>query len=143
MHALAAMALAAIVLLGMALLPALDRREEDIGLYFRSTTGRKAALLGAFLALDLVPLLILADEFWLDLAGLLPTWPVLITTGLLPLLLTLLGLAAIYLALRLLLKAAHGEALVGLFVFIVAGLLILTLTGVYFRGPNMALVLPF
>jgi hypothetical protein len=143
MHALAAMALAAIVLLGMALLPALDRREEDIGLYFRSTTGRKAALLGAFLALDLVPLLILADEFWLDLAGLLPAWPVLITTGLLPLLLTLLGLAAIYLALRLLLKAAHGEALVGLFVFIVAGLLILTLTGVYFRGPNMALVLPF
>ena len=73
-----------------------------------------------------------ADEFWLDLDGLLPAWPVLITTGLLPLLLTLLGLAAVYLALRLLLKAAHGEALVGLFVFIVAGLLILTITGVYF-----------
>ena len=61
----------------------------------------------------------------------------------LPLLLSLLGLAAIYLALRLLLKAAHGEALVGLTIFIIAGLLILTLTGVYFRGPNMALVLPF
>jgi hypothetical protein len=128
----------------MALLPALDRREDDIGLYFRSPTGRRAALLGAFLALDLVPLLVIADEFWLDLPGLLPaSWPMLITTGLLPLLLTLAGLAAVYLCQRGLLKAAHGEALVGLLVFVVAGLLVLTIVGVYFRGPNMALVLPF
>jgi quinol-cytochrome oxidoreductase complex cytochrome b subunit len=143
MHALAAMGLVAVVLLGMALLPALDRREEDIGLYFRSRRGRKAALLGAFLALDLVPLLVVADEFWLDLPGLLPAWPVLISTGLIPLLLTLAGLAAIYFCLRIILKATHGEGLVGLFAFVVASLVILTIVGVYFRGPNMALTLPF
>jgi quinol-cytochrome oxidoreductase complex cytochrome b subunit len=143
MHALAAMGLVAIVLLGIALLPALDRREEDIGLYFRSRRGRLAALLGAFLALDLVPLLVIADEFWLDLPGLLPAWPVLITTGLIPLLLSLAGLGVVYLCLRIILRAAHGEALVGLFAFIVVGLVVLTVVGVYFRGPNMALTLPF
>jgi hypothetical protein len=126
----------------MALLPRWDRFEGDIGIYFRSVAGRRAACLGAILALDLIPLLVVADEFWMDPTAWLAGWPIIISSGLVPLALTLLGLAAIYWSPRLIFRARHGEALVGLFTFVAVGLLVLTGIGVFFRGPNMALVLP-
>ena len=78
-----------------------------------------------------------------SLAQALEGWPLLISTGLIPLLLTLGGLAIIYLVLRWALKASHSETLVGMFALMAVGLVLLTVVGVYFRGPNMALVLPF
>ena len=85
----------------------------------------------------------LIDEFWLDLPALLPNWPTLISNGLIPLLLSLAALLIIYYLFRFLFKANQSEALVGLFSFIIVGFIILTLVGVYFRGANMAFVLPF
>ena len=55
----------------------------------------------------------------------------------------LAGLAAIYGGMRQILRANHSEGLVGLFTFVMMSLVILTITGVFFRGANMALVLPF
>ena len=66
-----------------------------------------------------------------------------LSTGLVPLLLTVVGLVAVYVLLRRMLKATHSEAVVGLFALLAVGLVLLTVVGVYFRGPNMALVLPF
>jgi hypothetical protein len=43
---------------------------------------------------------------------------------------------------RLLFKANRSEALLGLFAFMMVSLVMLTLVGNLFRGPNMALVLP-
>ncbi len=143
MHPLSAVALVVIVLVGMALLPRWDRQEENIGVYFRSVVGRRAAISGALLSLYLVPVMVIADEYWIDWLSLLPSWPLSLSTGLLPLMLTLAGLAAIYLGLRGLLKANHSEGLVGLFSFVMMSLVILTIAGVFFRGANMALVLPF
>ena len=143
MHPLAAMGLVAVVLGSLALLPYWDREAGTVGIYFRSPAGKRAAILAVILAVDLVPLLIVADEFWLDLPGLLPGWPTLVSSGLLPLLVTLAGLAAVYGLARLVARANHGEATVGLITFLTVALAILTVTGVYFRGPNMALVLPF
>jgi hypothetical protein len=143
MHPLAAMALVLLVLLALAFLPRLDRGDGEIGIYFRSSTGKKAALVGTLLGLYLVPLLVIVDEFWLDIDGLLQGWPLLITTGLIPLLLTVGGLAILYGLLRRILKATHSETVVGLFTLMAVGLILLTIVGVYFRGPNMALVLPF
>ena len=61
---------------------------------------------------------------------------------------TLLGLILLYALMRLVLshqgrKANHSEALLGIFTFLVLSLVILTVIGVFFRGENMALVLPF
>ena len=123
--------------------PLWDAREEGVGLYFRSAVGRRAALLGTLLGVDIVPLMVIADEYWIDLPSMLPGLPVAITNGLLPLLFTLAGLAAVYLGVRKLLKASHSEALVGLFTFVMVSLVVLTIIGIFFRGPNMALVLPF
>lgn len=142
MHPLAAMGLPGMVLVALALVPYWDKREDDSGIYFRSPLGKRAALVGALMSLVLVPLLVVVDEYWLDFPALLPTWPILLSNGLIPLLLTLLGLAAIYYDFRKELKANHSEALVGLFTFMISSLVLLTVIGIFFRGPNMALGLP-
>lgn len=142
MHPLAALALPAIVLGGVAFLPEWDRSGEDVGVYFRSATGRWAAAAGVLLSVVLVPLLVIADELWVDLPGWLPGLPTLVSNGLLPLLLTLMGLMAIYELLRRGLRANHSEAVLGLFVFMTASFVLLTVVGVFFRGANMALVWP-
>ena len=144
MDALAAMLLVGIVLLGLIFIPRWDNYDKDIGVYFRSRKGRWAAVIGAFLAIDLVPALVVADEYWIDLPAMLPAdWPLLVVNGLVPLLATLGGLALIYLLLRIVLRANRSEAILGLFVFVMLSLVVLTVIGVYFRGPNMALVFPF
>ncbi len=143
MHPLAAMSLVSIVLVGLVLLPRWDRHAGDIGVYFRSRRGRIAAIVGAVLGLQIVPILVIVDEFWLDWAVLFPNQPAFVVDGLLPLALTLLGLATIYGGLRRLLRADHSEALVGLFTFVMVSLVMLTAVGVYFRGANMVLLWPW
>ncbi len=142
MHPLAALALSALGLLGLAAVPYWDREEEAIGVWGRSARGREAGLAGLLLSLLITPALVLLDEWWLDLPAWLPTWPTLIANGLIPLLLSLAGLAGIYGGLRRTLHLRHSEALVGLFSFVIGSLLVLTIIGIFFRGPNMALIWP-
>jgi len=142
MNALAAMSLVTLILLGLLLLPRLDRQDGNIAICFRSDAGRKAAVWGGLLALCLVPALVLLDEYWLELPELLPTLPVVVANGVLPLVVSLLGLVGIYAGLRRGLRANHSEGLVGLFAFVMMALVVLTVVGVFFRGPNMTLALP-
>lgn len=142
MHPLATLLLPGIILGALIALPYWDKQEDQIGVYFRSVIGKQTALVGIILSIILIPLLVLIDEWWLDLPALLPTWPTLISNGLLPLLLSLGALAAIYKALRKLFTASRSEAVVGLFTFIMVSLIVLTIIGVYFRGANMALIWP-
>lgn len=100
-----------ILFVGIALVYRLDDDDGNIGVYFRSPVGRRAAVAGALLSLVLTPLLVIADEWWIDLPGLLPSLPTLISNGLVPLPLTLLGLAAIYGGLRWLLRAKDADTL--------------------------------
>ncbi|MGD8805306.1 MAG: cytochrome b N-terminal domain-containing protein [Chloroflexota bacterium] len=143
MHPLAALLLPGVILAGVIVLPYWDREETDIGLYFRSRSGKLMGLAGALLAVVLTPLLVLADEYWIDLPALLPAWPTLLSNGLIPLLLTAAALLVIYAIMRFGAKANRSEALVGLFTFIITSFVILTVIGVFFRGANMALVMPF
>jgi len=143
MHPLAAMALAGIGLLAILFVPRLDKNNDGIGIYFRSRFGRWVAVLSALLGLGLTPLLVLLDEWYIDLPGLFPNWPTLISNGLIPFSLTLLGLWLVYLLLRRGGNLTHSEALVGIFAFVFVSLIVLTLIGIFFRGANMALVLPF
>jgi quinol-cytochrome oxidoreductase complex cytochrome b subunit len=148
MHPLAAMILVVLALLALFLVPFLDRRPDDIGVYFRSVAGVRAAVLGAILALDLTPLIVIADEYWIDLPALIPGAPAFIASGLIPLAVSLLGLILLYGLIRMVIshhgrKANHSEALLGVFICLMVSLVVLTMIGVFFRGENMALVLPF
>ncbi len=142
MHPLAALLLPGIILGTLIALPYWDKEGEQIGHYFRSGIGKQTTLVGIILSIILVPLLVLIDEWWLDLPALFPTWPTLISNGLLPLLLSLGGLAAIYFALRKFFQANHSESLIGTVTFIMVSLVVLTIIGITFRGANMALIWP-
>lgn len=147
MHPLAAISLVALALLALFAIPYLDNHSADIGIYFRSGLGRWSAFIGFVLALDLVPTLVVLDEYWWDLPGWLPGWPAWITNGLVPFLFVLLVTALLYAGLRRLSlqgrRANHSEALLGVVIFFLTSLIVLTLIGNLFRGENMALLLPF
>ncbi|MEJ2749641.1 MAG: cytochrome b N-terminal domain-containing protein [Anaerolineae bacterium] len=143
MHPLAAMLLPGIVLGALVAIPYLDKEDSNIGFYFRSKVGVETAVTGALLSLILVPALVVIDEWWLDLPALFPGWPTLIANGLIPLLLSLGGLALLYVTFWSAFKATPSEASVGLFSFLIVSLIVLTIIGIFFRGANMALIWPF
>jgi quinol-cytochrome oxidoreductase complex cytochrome b subunit len=143
MHPSAAISLIGIVLAFIFLVPILDRTGDDIGIYFRSKKGKRVAFFAAFISVDIVVALVIVDEYWLDLATLLPDLSLAVSFGLIPMLIALISLGLIYGIMRLLFRATHSEALVGIFSAIVVALITLTIIGVFFRGPNMVLALPF
>ena len=143
MHPSAAIGFLGLILAFVFLIPVLDRSGEDIGRYFRSPKGKWITLLTAFFAVDLVVLLVILDEYWLDLPALMPDLSTAISFGLIPMGLALLFLSLLYLIKRWLFKATPSEALVGVFTFMLFSLVTLTVIGIFFRGPNMVLVLPF
>ncbi len=148
MHPLAAILLVGLLTGLILAVPYIDRKSEDIGVYFRSTGGRWAALMGSLLALVAVPLAVAADEYWLDPETWLPALAPAVNDIVLPLALTLAALALVYALIRLVLhvtgrEAGHSEAMVGLVSFLAASLVVLTLIGIFLRGENMALILPF
>lgn len=148
MTPLAAIALVCLALAFLVLIPYWDRSSEDIGVYFRSRLGRLVALVGFFLAILFVPLLVVADEYLINFQAWFPSLPDGVSGGLIPLVLTLAGLSGVYALLRWGVRPQgsrpnHSEALLGLFTFIFTSLVILTIIGVFFRGENITLVVPF
>jgi quinol-cytochrome oxidoreductase complex cytochrome b subunit len=138
----AALLLLGVLFVGLLLLPWLDPAGTDIGVAFRSRAGRTAALFGGLIALNTIPLLIIADEFWIDWSAWLPGWPTSLSHGLVPMTAVLLLIGLVYLAARVLIRARHTEGVVALFTFLIVALLLMTLTCGIFRGENMGLVLP-
>jgi len=148
MHPFAVMCILGLAVIALAITPWVDRELRTIGIYFRSIIGRRSAIFGALLAVYLVPLAVILDEFWYDVPGWLPMIHTNITIGVIPFMITIFVFVVIYFLMRSgsLFKnerANHSEALVGVFAFMMTALIILTIVGIYFRGQNMALVLPF
>lgn len=130
-------------LAALALLPFYDLRLESVGVYFRSRRGRYLSLLACGMALLLVPAWMVADEFLLHWTEWLPTWPSLITGGLVPLALALLGLIGLDEVFQRLYHTTQEERILVLFNFLLVGLVVLTAIGIFFRGPGMALMWPW
>jgi len=148
MHPLVVMGLLAIAVVALAIAPYIDRDARDIGIYFRSVVGRRAAIIGGLTALYLVPLAVILDEFWYDLPAWLPGLNSDLTIGIFPFLITIAVFVGLYFLIRSGWlfkneKPNHSETLVGIFAFMMSALILLTIVGIYFRGQNMALILPF
>jgi len=132
-----------LALAALAVLPYLRFDTDAEGVWFRSHTGRRTAVVGALTGLMVTPLLILLDEYALDLPALLPSLPTIISNGWVPLATLLLMLLAYYAGVRRLFHASACEARQSLFTLLVVSLVVLTVIGVAFRGEGMALMWPW
>lgn len=125
----------AIVLIGLGLIPFLDREEEGTGLWFGGPGGRKlvltAALVGSIAALVVEAVAIRFGwlrEWFPDIPQLAIT---LVNPG--TILAMIYGLYSIWLVRR---HCSARAGAVGLFTCFLCGFVLLTIIGTWFRGPN-------
>ena len=119
--------------LSLMLLPYLRFDREMSGPWFLSKTGRTTGALAAMVALIITPLLILIDEFWLQQTGGAGWLSVAVIAA-------FVTAFAVFLAKKF--KLEKAEFVQALFILFLVAFAILTITGVWFRGPGMALVWP-
>jgi quinol-cytochrome oxidoreductase complex cytochrome b subunit len=133
----------ALALGAMFLLPYLDADSEAAGIWFRSVRGRWLAILSLILGITLTTVLVLLDEYYVDLPGWLPFLPTVISNGWVPLAALLLGLFGYWDILKKWFKANNCEARQALFTLLLAAFVTLTLIGIFCRGEGMVLTIPW
>jgi len=132
--------LAVILLLG---LPYIDYQSDTAGVWFASSKGRRMALIAALTAIIVTPAGILADEYIIDLAGRSEGLPGAISNGLIPFAFILAAGAGFYILIKRRYDALNNEAIQAIFVLFLVAFIILTVTGIWFRGPGMKLMWPY
>lgn len=139
-HPLFAVLVIPAVIVGLLfLLPYLRYDADTAGVWFVSHQGRKTAAAAAVAAAILTSLGIVADEYMIDFAAWMPTVPAVISNGLLPAALVLAGIIGFYRWIRKRYCATNNEAILTVFVLLLTGFVILTVTGIWFRGAGMKL----
>ncbi len=125
------------LLVGAALvtLPFLTYDAGLSGDWFLTLKGRRLGIIATAIALAVVPAWVLIDEYVIG--------PAVISNGLLPFTLMLAALTGFYVLTRRVFSATRNEAVQSLFVLLFVAFVILTATGVWFRGAGMALVWPW
>jgi quinol-cytochrome oxidoreductase complex cytochrome b subunit len=113
------------------------------GDWFLTPKGKRLAAVAAIIGLVTTSLLILVDERFIGPGGWWPGTPALVSQGAVPLLLSLSGLALFYVACRKRFADSRNEAVQALFVLLFVSFVVLTVTGIGFRGEGMALVWPW
>lgn len=138
----------AIIIPGLALaaltaLPYLRFDTAAEGVWFRSLKGRRMAVVGAVVGILFTPVMVLLDEYVVDLPDLLPSLPTAISNGWIPLAGLLLLILGYYAAVKRAFRASVCEARLSVFVLLVTAFVVLTIIGVAFRGEGMALMWPW
>ncbi len=128
---------------GIVLLPFFDLNPKNVGVYFRSRRGRALTLIAAGLATIATPVWVLLDEYALNWAGWLPGWPSLLSNGLIPMAVIALPLVLLDEWVKKTFQTDTEERVLFIAVFLFIAFLNLTLVGIFFRGPGMALYLPW
>jgi quinol-cytochrome oxidoreductase complex cytochrome b subunit len=132
-----------IALVALLLLPFYDFDDRSTGIYFRSRRGRHMAILAVVWAVILVPLWIILDEFVFSWTEWLPGLSPLISNGIIPLAIIMLALVILDRIGKHWLECNYEERILTLFSFLFVSLVILTIIGIFFRGPGMNLYWPW
>jgi len=127
----------ALTVLAVVWIPWLDPGTQTSGVWFRSRSGRRSALL----ALGIGSALSVAAVFLTDLssAGATTAAPGILRGGLLPFLALVAVCGLFFAVVRRLSDASRSDAVQAVFTLLLAGFFILMLIGVWFRGPGMQL----
>jgi len=113
--------------------------QDTSGIWFASRRGRSMAKRAAVAALVVTPSLVLLDEWAPDASAFLPALHPFVAGGVLPTGVLALGLWLGYRWMRSRGSTRKNEVVQTAFVFLGVGFLVLTATGIWFRGPGMAL----
>lgn len=132
-----------LMLVALFALPYIDYEMNTAGVWFASGKGRKMALVAAMTALIGTPIGIGADEYLIEVAARLPAIPTWITNGLAPFVLLVAVIAAFYVYMQRKYAASNTEAVQMVFVLLLVAFVVLTVTGIWFRGTGMKLVGPW
>jgi quinol-cytochrome oxidoreductase complex cytochrome b subunit len=124
-------------------IPYLKYDTSTEGIWFASVKGRRMTLISAFIAIAATPMGILLNGYLFDSVGVLHGVPAIIGNGLIPFALIFFGAAGFYILIKHRYSATKNETVQALFVLILFAFLILTITGIWFRGPGMKLTWPF
>ena len=124
-------------------IPFLRYEHHVAGDWFLTVQGKRLAAVAAIVGLVATPLLILVDEFLVGPDGWWPGAPPVISQGAVPTFVTVLALAAFHWFSRKRFAASRSEAVQAIFVLLVVCFLVLTVTGIWFRGEGMSLVWPW
>jgi quinol-cytochrome oxidoreductase complex cytochrome b subunit len=133
------------VLMIMALvsIPYVQYPSSTEGVWFASVAGRRSARDAALVALVATPFGILLDEYLTDFAAWMPDLSPAISNGLVPFFIILSVSFGTYLLLKRRHSANKNESVQMIFVFFLIAFIILTITGIWFRGSGMRLVWPW
>jgi quinol-cytochrome oxidoreductase complex cytochrome b subunit len=129
--------------IGLVLIPYVHYEEDSSGVFMASHRGRRLGAAAAAAGFVLAPILIVADERWIDFGAWLPGLDPTISNGLLPAAILVAVLVGLYIVLRKRYSATNNEAVQAVFILLFAAFLVLTATGVWFRGSGMALRWPW
>jgi CBS domain containing-hemolysin-like protein len=101
------------------------------------------ARVAVVVAIVATPLGILLDEYILDLTAWMPGVPTVVSNGIVPLAIIMAGVCGFYRIMKSRYSANKNEAVQMIFVLFLTVFIILTLTGIWFRGSGMTLSWPF
>lgn len=132
-----------ILVIALMVIPYLRYDTNTQGIWFASIKGRRMGLIAGLITILAAPIGILTDEYFMDLATGLNGIPSFIGNGLIPFAFIFCACAGFYIFIKHRYSATNNEAVQALFVLILSVFLILTITGIWFRGPGMALTWPF
>ena len=129
-----------LALIGVAYLP---QDGKSTGRWFLSSKGRRMSALAAATAIVFTTAWILVDEWVVDPGGWLPGSAPVVSDGLLPFAVLFAGVIAFYMSLKKYFSATVSETTQAMFVLFAVSFTVLTVTGVWFRGPGMVLMWPW
>lgn len=128
---------------GLVYLPYSSLKNVQTGHWFYSEKGKRLAIQSALSAIIITPLVIIVDEYLLQLGSVLANIPKIISEGLIPFLLLITSFLIYIVFMRKKQKAGGYEVIVSIFTLIIVSYIILTITGIWFRGQGMILIWPF
>jgi quinol-cytochrome oxidoreductase complex cytochrome b subunit len=131
------------IIIMLAWLPYLKLREEPSGIWFHSDNGKRSARFSAIASAVITIMFVIVNEFIPKFETLMPWMNSFVSNGIIPLLIAVLiiWLFNKYTVKKFMLN--FTETIQVLFVFITTAFIVLTLTGIFFRGADMALTFPW
>jgi quinol-cytochrome oxidoreductase complex cytochrome b subunit len=130
------------MLIALASIPYLRYQTDTAGVWFASNRGRRMTAVAALTAAIITPIGIIADEFVIDFAAWIPGLSSVVSNGILPAAFVLASIIMFYWLVKKKYGAPNNESIQSVFVLLVVAFIILTITGIWFRGLDMKLSFP-